>query len=334
MREIGITRIAPTLKLVLLIWLKLKFRKLGKTNLLVSEIGFGAWAISGRGYGPTNDKESIRALHRALDLGVNFIDTADIYGDGHSEELIGRVLKEKGDKETIIATKFGWDFYKDGGVKSNLKRNYISFALEKSLKRLGRDCIDIYQIHNSKPPDIERDSVYETLDELKKQGKIRFYGVSAFYVEDGISVVKTGKPDTIQVIYNILDQEAEERLFPLVLENDIGIIVREPLASGLLTEKYNENSRFPKTDHRHGWSREFLKDGARKVGKLKFLEREEQTLIQAALRFSLSHRAVSVVIPGAKTVKQIEENISAMEAELCSGDLNRIGELYKSNFLS
>jgi len=312
----------------------LKFRKLGKTNLLVSEIGFGAWAISGRGYGPTDDKESIRALHRVLDLGVNFIDTADIYGDGHSEELIGRVLKERGDKETIIATKFGWDFYRDGGIKSNLKKNYISFALENSLRRLGRDCIDIYQIHNSKPADIERDSVYETLDELKEQGKVRFYGVSAFYNEDGISAIRTGKPDTIQVIYNILEQEAEERLFPLALKNNIGIIAREPLAGGLLTGKYNENSKFPKTDHRHGWNEKFLEDGARKVGKLKFLKKEGQTLIQAALRFSLSHKAVSVVIPGAKTVKQVEENISAAESELSSDELERIWKLYRSDFLS
>lgn len=312
----------------------MKFRKLGKTNLLVSEIGFGAWAISERGYGPTDDRESIRALHRALDLGINFIDTADIYGDGHSEELIGRVLKERGDKETVIATKFGWDFYGDGGVKSSLKRSYILFALEKSLRRLGRDWIDVYQIHNSKPAHIERDRVYETLDELKKQGKIRFYGVSAFYIEDGISAIKTGKLDTIQVIYNILDQEAEERLFPIALENDIGIIAREPLASGLLTGKYNENSKFPKTDHRHGWSKKFLEDGARKVGKLKFLEKGGQTFVQAALRFSLSHKAVSVVIPGAKTVKQVEENISAAEAELSPDDIERIRKLYGSDFTS
>ena len=311
----------------------MKLKRLGKTNLLVSEIGFGAWAISGRGYGPTDDKDSIRALHRALDLGVNLIDTADIYGDGHSEELIGRVLRERNDKETIIATKFGWDFYQDGGIRSNLKRNYISFALEKSLKRLGRDWIDIYQIHNSKPDDIERNNVYETLDELKKQGKTRFYGVSAYYVEDGIEAVKTGKPDVIQIVYNILEQGAEEKLFPLAIKNDVGIIAREPLAGGLLTGKYNENSRFPKTDHRHGWSKKFLEEGAKKVSKLKFLEEEGQTIIQAALRFSLSHKAVSVVIPGLKTVKQVEENISAAEAELSPDELKRIRELYRNNFL-
>jgi aryl-alcohol dehydrogenase-like predicted oxidoreductase len=311
----------------------LKLKRLGRTNVLVSEIGFGAWAISGRGYGPTDDKDSIRALHRALDLGVNFIDTADIYGDGHSEELIGRVLRERNDKEAIFATKFGWDFYRDGGIRSNLKRNYISFALEKSLKRLGREWIDIYQIHNSKPDDIERDNVYETLDEFKKQGKIRFYGVSAYYVEDGIEAIKTGKPDTIQIIYNILEQEVEEKLFPLAIKNDIGIIAREPLASGLLTGKYNENSKFPKTDHRHGWSKKFLEESARKVSRLKFLEKEGQTLIQAALRFSLSYKAVSVVIPGAKTINQVEENISAAEAKLNPNELKRIRELYRNNFL-
>ena len=311
----------------------MKLKRLGRTNVLVSEIGFGAWAISGRGYGPTDDKDSIRALHRALDLGVNFIDTADIYGDGHSEELIGRVLRERNDKEAIIATKFGWDFYRDGGIRSNLKRNYISFALEKSLKRLGREWIDIYQIHNSKPDDIERDNVYETLDEFKKQGKIRFYGVSAYYVEDGIEAIKTGKPDTIQIIYNIIEQEVEEKLFPLAIKNDIGIIAREPLASGLLTGKYNENSKFPKTDHRHGWSKKFLEESARKVSRLKFLEKEGQTLIQAALRFSLSYKAVSVVIPGAKTINQVEENISAAEAELNPNELKRIRELYRNNFL-
>lgn len=147
----------------------MRYRKLGRTDLLVSEIGFGAWAISGRGYGPTDDGESMRALHRALDLGVNFIDTADSYG--HSEELIGRVLRESGDRETLIATKVGWDFYSPGGMRGNLKRRYIHFAVEESLKRLGRDRIDLYQVHNSKPDTIEREDVYETLDGLKKTGE-------------------------------------------------------------------------------------------------------------------------------------------------------------------
>jgi aryl-alcohol dehydrogenase-like predicted oxidoreductase len=293
---------------------------------LVSEIGFGAWGISGRGYGPTDDTESIRTLHKALDLGVNFIDTADSYGDGHSEELIGKVLKERGDKETIIATKFGWDFYGRGGIKSNLKRDYIFFAVEGSLKRLGRDWIDLYQVHNSKPDAIKEHDVYETLEKLKKQGKIRFYGVSAFYLNDGIEAIKTWNPDTIQVVYNILDQEAGEELLPQALNNDIGIIAREPLASGIISGKYDENSNFPKSDHRRGWSKSFLEERARKISKLKFLEKEGRSLTQAAIRFTLYNEAVSVVIPGAKTERQVEENVKAGEIELDMSELKRLKE--------
>ena len=306
----------------------MKYRKLGRTHLLVSEIGVGSWGISGRGYGPTDDTESIRTLHKALDLGVNFIDTADSYGDGHSEELIGKVLKERGDKETIIATKFGWDFYGRGGIKSNLKRDYIFFAVEGSLKRLGRDWIDLYQVHNSRPDAIKEYDVYETLEKLKKQGKIRFYGVSAFYLNDGIEAIKTGNPDTIQVVYNILDQEAGNELFPQALNYNIGIIAREPLASGIISGKYDENSKFPKSDHRRGWSKSFLEERARKVSKLKFLEKEGRSLTQAAIRFTLYNEAVSVVIPGAKTERQVEENVKAGEVELEASELKRLEELF------
>ncbi len=238
----------------------MKYRKLGSTNLLVSEIGFGTWGISGLGYGSTDDEESIRTLHKALDLGINLIDTADSYGNGHSEELIGRVLRERGDKDTIIATKFGWDFYRPDGVRCNLIRDYIYFALEQSLKRLGRDWIDIYQIHNSKPDLIIKNKVYETLAELKDQGKIRFCGVSTSHIEDGIQAITSGKPDVIQVRYNLLDQRAEKTIYPLALQRKMGIIVREPLACGLLTGKYDSGSKFPKNDHRRGWNRNFLEE--------------------------------------------------------------------------
>jgi len=310
----------------------MKLRKLGRTNLLVSEIGFGAWAISGIGYGPTDDIESIRTLHRALDLGVNIIDTADSYGNGHSEELIGRVLKERGDKETIITTKVGWDFYRKNGIRGNLKREYIFFALEHSLKRLKRDWIDIYQVHLSKPDSLVNLEVYETMDELKTQGKIRFYGVSASYARDGIAAIATGKPDIIQIAYNMLEQEAEKELFPLAMKNEIGIIAREPLACGLLTGNYNENSLFLKSDHRRGWSKSYLMDSMEKVKKLMFLKSQEKTLIQASLRFCLSHEAVSAVIPGAKRVYQVEENIGSTKVQLSSKELENIKEIYINNF--
>ncbi len=212
---------------------------LGKTGIKTTEIGFGAWAISGRGYGATDDRESVLALHRALDLGVNFIDTADAYGDGHSEELIGRTLKERGDTETIVATKFGWDFYGDGGMRCNMERGYVRFAVEQSLRRLGRGVIDIYLIHNSNPHVIEQFDVYETVETLKREGLIRFWGVSAFYIDDAVEALKRAKPDVIEVAYNMLDREAERELLPMAMEQGIGVIVRDPLASGILTVKYD-----------------------------------------------------------------------------------------------
>ena len=310
----------------------MKYRHLGSTNLLVSEIGFGAWGISGLGYGSTDDKESIRTLHKALDLGINLIDTADSYGNGHSEDLIGRVLKERGDKDTIIATKFGWDFYQPDGIRCNLKRDYIYFALEQSLKRLGRDWIDIYHVHNSKPDLIIENKVYETLDELKKQGKIRFCGVSASHINDGIEAIASGKPDVLQVRYNLLDQKAEKTIFPLALQKRTGIIVREPLACGLLTGKYGSGSEFPKNDHRRGWSRNFLEDTVMKVKKLEFLKSPGKTLTQVALSFTLSHEAVSSVIPGSKTVKQLRENLEASSVKIDSIEFEEIKSLYTSNF--
>lgn len=299
---------------------------------MVSEIGFGTWGISGRGYGPTDDNESIRTLHKALGFGINLIDTADSYGNGHSEELIGKVLKERGDHDTIIATKFGWDFYRADGIRSNLKRDYINLALEKSLKRLGRDWIDIYQVHNSKPDSIVSNGVYETLDELKKQGKIRFYGVSATYIDDGIKAIASGKPDVIQVKYNLLEQRAEKAIFPIAIHKKIGIIVREPLACGLLTGKYDAQSIFPKSDHRRGWHRNFLEDTERKVRKLGFLKCPEKTLTQAAISFILSQEAVSSVIPGSKTVKQLCENVGASSVTLDSFEHEEISSLYEKHF--
>lgn len=310
----------------------MKYRKLGSTNLLVSEIGLGAWGISGIGYGPTDDSESISTLHEALDIGINLIDTADSYGKGHSEELIGRVLRERRDKDTIIATKVGWDFYRPDGIRCNLTREYINFAVEKSLKRLGRDWIDIYQLHNSKPDLIVKNEVYDTLDELKQRGTIRFYGVSASNIDDGTEAILSGKPDVIQVRYNLLDQKAETKIFPLALQKGIGVIVREPLASGLLTGKYGPGTLFPKSDHRRGWRRNFLEDTLKKVRRLEFLEGPEKTVTQAALSFILSESAVSSVIPGSKTVKQLRENSRASSIRLPESEVQEIKSLYLNNF--
>ncbi|GIX49508.1 MAG: general stress protein [Candidatus Tectimicrobiota bacterium] len=292
----------------------MQYRRLGKTGLQVSEIGFGAWAIGGNkhghSYGPTDNAESLRAIARALDLGCTFFDTADIYGHGLSEKLLGQALQKRR-HQCVIATKVGNDFY-HGRFRKNFDADYIRFALEKSLKRLRTDYIDLYQLHNPPLMLLERAEHYAVLDELKQQGKIRAYGVSVHDPYEGMMAIYSGKPEVIQVTYNVLRPEAREELFPLAQAHDVGIIVREPLANGLLTGKYTAEAAFAEGDFRAAWPREYLAALVEMVNKVRFLARAgERTLAQAALRFVLDEPAVSVVIPGIKTVAQAEENLAA-----------------------
>jgi aryl-alcohol dehydrogenase-like predicted oxidoreductase len=291
-----------------------RYRRLGRTDLQVSEVSFGAWAIGGNkhghSYGPTDNAASLKAIAQALDLGCTFFDTADIYGHGLSEKLLGQAL-QKQRQACIIATKVGNDFY-HGPVHQNFDPDYIRMAVDKSLERLRTDYIDLYQFHNPPLMMLQRREHYEILDELKQAGKIRYYGVSVHDAYEGTMAINTGKPDVIQVAYNLLRADARDELFPLAAEQDIGLIIREPLASGILTGKYAADTIFPDGDIRGTWPREYLLIQVQCVDKLRFLARAGQrTLAQAALRFVLDEPAVSVVIPGIKTVEQAEENLAA-----------------------
>jgi aryl-alcohol dehydrogenase-like predicted oxidoreductase len=283
--------------------------------LQVSEVGFGAWAIGGNrhghSYGPTDNTESLHAVARALDLGCTFFDTADLYGHGLSEKLLGQGLQARR-HECVIATKVGGDFY-HGPFRKNFDADYIRFALEKSLERLRTDYIDIYQLHNPPLMMLERGTHYAILDELKQAGKIRYYGVSVHDAYEGTMAIATGKPDVIQVAYSLLRQEPQEDLFPLAQEYDIGLIIREPLASGMLTGKYSADTTFGEGDMRAEWPPEYRAMQARLADKSRFLVTPERTLAQAALRFVLDAPAVSVVIPGIKTVAQAVENLAASD---------------------
>lgn len=309
----------------------MNYRKLGKTDLLVSEIGLGTWGISGNGYGPTDDEVSKKTIHTALDKGVNFLDTADSYGNGKSETIIGEVLRERNDIETVVATKVGWDFYNNTGIRGNLGPNYIKFALNQSLKRLGRDWIDLYQIHLSNPKKIKDWEAYETLKDLKREGKIRYYGVSVDYIEDGIESIENSV-DSIQITYNIINQEAERELIPLARKKGVGIIAKEPLASGLLSGKYDINCSFHKKDHRNGWSRHFLETNLDKVKRLAFLKNSSRKLAQSAISFVLSSTDIAITIPGAKTPEQVEENLSSSSKSLSTKELNKVKQLYEKSF--
>ena len=293
----------------------MRYRRLGRTNLQVSEVGFGAWAIGGNkhghSYGPTDNAASLRTIAQALDLGCTFFDTADLYGHGLSEKLLGQAL-EKRRQECVIATKVGGDFY-HGPFHQNFDADYLRFALDKSLERLRTDYIDVYQLHNPPLMMLERGAHYAIMEELKQTGKIRHYGVSVHDAYEGIMAIETGKPDVIQVAYSMLRQDPREELFAIAQEHDVGLIIREPLANGMLTGKYTDATTFGEGDMRRDWPEGFLTLQAKLAEKARFLATPERTLAQAALRFVLDAAAVSVVIPGMKTVAQALENVAVSE---------------------
>lgn len=299
----------------------MRYRRLGRTELQVSEIGFGAWAIGGNkhghSYGPTDHVESLQAIVQALDMGCTFFDTADIYGHGLSEKLLGQALQKRR-ADCVIATKVGNDFY-HGPVHKNFDADYIRFAVEKSLERLRTDYIDLYQLHNPPLMMLQRGEHYDILDELKQAGKIRYYGVSVHDAYEGEMAIHTGKPDAIQVVFNLLRQDAREELLPLAQANDIGLIAREPLANGILTGKYTTETIFTDDDFRSVWPREYFLMQLQLAEKFRAFERPgHRTLTQTALRFVLDEASVSVVIPGMKTPAQARENLAVSDVPALS----------------
>lgn len=289
----------------------MKSRLLGRTGLSVSEIGFGCWAVGGSGYGPTRDEESLEALETAWRAGVNFFDTADTYGQGHSEDLIARFLKGKPRHEIFVATKVGWDFY-HGGTRKNFDPQYVRFACEQSLKRLEAEALDLYQLHNPSEELIRSGSALDVMAALKQEGKVRFIGVSIHKESEALVVLEDGRADTLQLAFNLLDQRMADRIFKLAKEKGVGIIVREPLACGLLSGKYKPGHEFHKEDHRRRWTSEQLKLELAKIDRLRSVVATDRlSLAVTSLEFVLDFDAVSTVIPGAKTKTQVLENLSA-----------------------
>jgi aryl-alcohol dehydrogenase-like predicted oxidoreductase len=319
-----------------------KRRVLGRTGLAVSPVGFGAWAIGGNrfgnSYGHTDDAESQRAVRRACDLGCNFFDSADVYGHGHSEEVLGAALAGIR-QEVIVATKVGGNFYNrqvnplllpriaDAVGRpvaelapdiplpvthdANFSPDYIRFAVEQSLRRLSTDYIDLLQLHNPALGLIAEPETYQVLEDLKQEGKIRFYGVSVHPPEEGLAAVEVTRPDTVQIVYNIVRREAEDHFFPAAHASGVGVIAREPLANGLLAGKYGRDSGWEKGDIRARMPRPYVAQLAAVGEHVKDLAAQAGvTAAQLALRFVLDNEAVSVVIVGMKTVAQVQENLS------------------------
>jgi aryl-alcohol dehydrogenase-like predicted oxidoreductase len=313
----------------------MKYRTLGKTGLKVSEVGFGAWAIGGNNYGnsygPTDDKVSLAAIEKAFELGCNFYDTADVYGHGHSEELLGQALKENRD-DVILATKVGGDFYHDP-PRMNFNPEYLEFASAKSCERLQTDHIDLYQLHNPPAQLLKSEKIFDGLEKLKDSGRIRHYGISIHDPQEGLLSMRYGQPAAIQVVFNLLRQEAKNQLFQTAREQNVAIIAREPLSNGFLTGKFNIDSTFPSGDIRSNFPRNYLSGLTRAAQQLKLLESKTRTLAQASIRFALDHKDVSTVIPGVKTPQQAEEDIGASELPPLTGEeLLRIKILREQGF--
>ena len=303
----------------------MRYRTLGRTGLQVSEVGFGAWAIGGPaklgdveiGWGEVDDAMSLRAVEAAYDAGVTFFDTADVYGAGRSEVLIGKALKSRRDR-VVIATKVGNRTTAGGAWVKDFSKQWITEAIDASLARLGMDYVDLYQLHSATDTAHYRDETFEALNALKAAGKIRYYGISVGPCAHGPWVIRNTPADTIQVVYNMLEREPEAELLPLAQAQGIGIIARVPLASGFLTGKFTRDTQFAPNDHRsRTYPPEKVRQIVGQVAKLDFLtEKKDKTLARAALQYCLAHPAVSAVIPGAKTPEQARANAAASDGVL------------------
>ena len=306
------------------------YRPLGRTGWNISSISYGAWAIGGDAWGRTDDAESMRSLHRAIDLGVNFIDTADVYGDGHSERLVGRLRRER-KEEILVATKAGRRL--DPHVAEGFTRRNLSAFVERSLENLGTDAIDLLQLH-CPPPDVyDMPEVFGILDDLVAAGKLRHYGVSVERVEEALRAARYPNVQSIQIIFNMFRLKPAEQLFPLVREKRIGILARVPLASGLLSGKLRRDSTFERTDHRsynrHGESFDVgetfsgvdYETGLQAVEELRPLVPPDATLAQLALRWILMFPEVTAAIPGARDARQTEDNVRAAELSPLTDDV-------------
>jgi aryl-alcohol dehydrogenase-like predicted oxidoreductase len=317
-----------------------RYRSLGNTELKVSEVSFGTWAIGGS-WGSVEDKESLRALQTAMDQGVNFFDTADVYGDGHSEELLAKATAGR-ETEIHIATKFcrAGNIHDPAVYTEKAVRAYC----EASLKRLKRDTIDLYQIHCAPLEILKQGLVFEVLDKLQAEGKIRYYGVSVESVEEGLFCLEQPNVRALQVIFNIFRQKPLAELLPAAHAKGVGILARLPLASGLLTGKFNAGSTFEAGDHRN-----FNNNGEQfNVGEtfaglgftkgqelslqLDWIANGKDSMTRAALRWILDHEAISCAIPGFKNSAQVLDNLGALQVPSFSAEeLDRLSAWYQEN---
>jgi aryl-alcohol dehydrogenase-like predicted oxidoreductase len=315
----------------------MQYRELGRTGWKISAVSFGAWAI-GDAWGKVDDSESIAALHRAVDLGVNFIDTADVYGDGHSERLIKQLRSERSES-IIVATKAGRRL--NPHVTAGYNRENLAAFIERSLKNLGTETIDLLQLHCPPTEVYYMPEVFGILDDLVKAGKIRYYGVSVEKVEEALKAIEFPNVQSVQIIFNMFRMRPSELFFEQAKKHRVGILARVPLASGMLTGKLKPNTTFEPDDHRqfnrHGeafdrgetFSGVDYDIGLKAVEELKAVCPSGMTMAQFALKWILMFDAVTCTIPGAKRSSQAEENVSVADMpDLSEETMSQVQKIY------
>jgi aryl-alcohol dehydrogenase-like predicted oxidoreductase len=319
-------------------------RRFGDTDLKASEIGFGTWALGSTWWGEVSEQAGERLLLEALDLGITFFETGDAYGQGTNEELVGRVLGPHRDR-IQLSTKFGYVLaegrqeHSEGERPQRWDAPFVRRALEASLKRLGTDHLDLYQLHNPRLDAIETDECFATLDQLRAEGKIARYGVALGpaigWREEGLRAISTRQVASVQTVYNLLEQDPGRDLMAAAAYRGVGVIARVPTSSGLLDGNLTLDTTFGPGDHRRHRPREWLVEGLEKIERIRFLCGPEtgRTMAQAALRFILAQPQMTVVIPTITNEAELREYAGAAEVpDLTEDELARLAELYTRNF--
>lgn len=322
----------------------MRYRRLGRTDLEVSEVGFGVWTVSTGWWGRVDPDEGVRLLERALDLGVNFFDTADTYGLGFGEEVLAKAFKGHR-HDFVIGTKFGYDWYSHQERTGHQERpqrwdaGFIRYACEQSLRRLGTDYLDLYQLHNPRMDTIERDEVFEALEALVREGKVRYYGVALGpdigWEEEGMASMRERRAPSVQIIYSILEQQPARNFFPVARETETGLLARVPHASDVLTDRYvKEPPTFDANDHRAHRRQRWLEQAMRKRERVTFVaEGTGRTLAQAAIQFCLSEPTIASVLPNIVNEEQLREFAAAPETPALTPDeVQRLWGLHDDNF--
>ena len=322
----------------------MKFRKLPRTDLVLSEVGFGVWTVATNWWGKIEDADKAALLENAVEEGINFFDTADTYGDGFGEEILATVLGHKRNN-IVIATKFGYDIYdptpREGHKERAQKfdKEFVKYACEQSLRRLGTDYIDLYQAHNIKLADLEHDELFETLEQLQFEGKIRHYGVALGpdigWVEEGEYTLTQRQVASAQVIYSIMEQDPAKHFMTLAEENEVGLLSRVPHASNTLTGEFDDGlPTFDADDHRAHRKNEWLEEAMKKVARVRFLVQEDtRTMAQSAIQFVLKQPSIISVLPNFTNLSELKEYTSALETpEISDEEQAKLDELWEHGF--